>query len=146
MGLNHANILLTNPNRPELHALEVNALCDSGATTLCIPEHVATQLQLERLRNREVVTADGKTQFVPYAGPLRVDFDNRSSFAGAVILGDQVLLGAIQMEDMDLVILPLEQRLVVNPSSPNIATAFAKQATEMSTAAAAPPQLNSSTF
>jgi hypothetical protein len=39
-------------------------------------------------------------------------------------MGDHVLLGAIPMEDMDLVI--KERRLDVNPNSPNIATTIAK--------------------
>ena len=41
-------------------------------------------------------------------------------------MGDQVLLGAIPMEDMDLVIIPSERKLAVNPHSPNIASSIAK--------------------
>jgi hypothetical protein len=40
-------------------------------------------------------------------------------------MGDQVLLGAIPMEDMDLVILPIERVWDINPYSPNIATSIA---------------------
>ena len=39
-------------------------------------------------------------------------------------MGDTVLLGAIAMEDMDLVISPKHQRIEVNPDSPNIAQAI----------------------
>ena len=48
------------------------------------------------------------------------------SFVGALVMGDQALLGAIPMEDMDLVILPKTKKLDVNPASPNIATSLAK--------------------
>jgi hypothetical protein len=41
-------------------------------------------------------------------------------------MGDQVLLGVIPMEDMDLVVLPKERILDVNPYSPNIATSIVK--------------------
>jgi len=41
-------------------------------------------------------------------------------------MGDQVLLGAIPMEDMDLVIIPKTRVLDVHPKSPNIATSVAK--------------------
>jgi hypothetical protein len=41
-------------------------------------------------------------------------------------MGDQVLLGAIPMEDMDLVVLPKERILDVNPNSPNIGTSIVK--------------------
>ncbi len=41
-------------------------------------------------------------------------------------MGDQVLLGVIPMEDLDLVVLPKEKVLDVNPNSPNIGTSIAK--------------------
>ena len=43
-------------------------------------------------------------------GPIRVHFENRGCYVGAIVRGDQVLLGAILMEDMDLVVLPLETK------------------------------------
>ncbi|MFT7658705.1 MAG: hypothetical protein ACI90Z_002400 [Cyanobium sp.] len=46
MGLIHGTVQLSNPTRPELQGLEVRALADSGAVHLCIPEHIAIQLQL----------------------------------------------------------------------------------------------------
>ena len=42
---------------------------------------------------------------------------------GALVVGEQVLLGALPVEDMDLQIDPWNQRLTVNPASPNIPTA-----------------------
>ena len=41
-------------------------------------------------------------------------------------MGDQVLLGAIPMEDMDLFVIPKTRTIEVNPSSPNIATSIVK--------------------
>jgi hypothetical protein len=41
-------------------------------------------------------------------------------------MGDQVLLGAIPVEDMDLTIVPTTRTLDVNPDSPNVATSIAK--------------------
>ncbi len=41
-------------------------------------------------------------------------------------LGDEVLLGAVPMEDMDLVVHPASGKLTVNPESPNIASAKVK--------------------
>lgn len=43
-----------------------------------------------------------------------------------MVFGDEVLLGAIPMEDMDLVVLPGAQQVVVNPANPNIAVSIAK--------------------
>jgi len=55
-----------------------------------------------------------------------VSFENRICFVGALVLGDEVLLGAIPMEDMDLLLSPSRQSIVVNPSSPNIPHARVK--------------------
>jgi hypothetical protein len=41
-------------------------------------------------------------------------------------MGDQILLGSIPLEDMDLVIVPKKRILDVNLDSPNIATSIAK--------------------
>lgn len=125
MGLCYARISLKNPRHPELAGMDVEALADTGAI-MRIPQHVAIQLKLDVIEQREVTTADGKKHLVDYAGPLQIGFGNRSAFGGALVLGDSVLLGAIQMEDMDLVVIPREQRVAVNPASPNIPTAIVK--------------------
>jgi hypothetical protein len=68
MGLTHARVRLANARRHDLAGIEVNALADTGALHLCIPEHVAIQLQLDELEKRETV-ADGSKRLVPYMGP-----------------------------------------------------------------------------
>jgi clan AA aspartic protease len=126
MGLIHTEITLKNPRYPELRPIVTKALVDTGAVTMCIPEHIALQLKLEEVEKREVTIADGSKQRVPYVGPLQLFFENRSSFGGALVLGDTVLLGAIAMEDMDLVISPKKQRIEVNPENPNFASMIVK--------------------
>jgi len=106
--------------------VDVVALADSGAVHLCIPEHVQIQLKLEAIDNKEVTLADGSKKLVPYVGPIELRFKNRVGFTGALVMGDQVLLGAIPMEDMDLVIIPKTRTLDVNPDSPNIASSIVK--------------------
>jgi clan AA aspartic protease len=126
MGLVTARIVLENPREPALKGIEVETLVDSGAIHLCIPEHLQIQLKLQEIDKKEVTLADGSKKLVPYAGPVQIRFKNRVGFTGALVLGDQVLLGAIPMEDLDLVVLPKEKVLDVNPSSPNIGTSIAK--------------------
>jgi clan AA aspartic protease len=106
MGLIHAKIALRNPRDAGLRPVETDALVDTGALHLCLPEHVALQLKLEELYQREVTTADGSRRLCPYVGPIEVRFENRACYTGALVLGDEVLLGAVPMEDMDLVISP----------------------------------------
>jgi clan AA aspartic protease len=126
MGLVNAKIVLKNPRRPDLQPVEVDALADSGAVHLCIPPHVQIQLALEEIQKKEVTVADGGKHLVPYVGPVELHFKNRVGFAGALVLGDQVLLGAIPMEDMDLIIIPKTRALDVNPASPNVGTSIVK--------------------
>ncbi|MEA5413863.1 clan AA aspartic protease [Synechococcus sp. BA-132 BA5] len=109
MGDVQATIALSNPRQPQLHPLEVTALADTGALMLCIPPHVVLQ--------------------VPYVGPVRVAYEGRSCFVGALVLGDSVLLGAVPMEDMDLIVDPARQRLEPDPRSPNIPHALLKGVT-----------------
>jgi clan AA aspartic protease len=127
MGLVSAEITLKNPRRPELAPLEVDALVDSGSVHLCIPEHVRIQLELEEIDQKEATLADDSRKLVPYVGPIEIRFKNRVGFTGALVLGNQVLLGAIPLDDMDLVIIPSSRTLEVNPSSPNIATSVVKR-------------------
>ena len=126
MGLANAHVLLKNPRKPELATVEVEALADSGAVHLCIPPHIQIQLELEEIDKKEAILADGSRKLVPYVGPIEIRFKNRVGFAGALVMGDQALLGAIPMEDMDLVIVPRTRAVDVNPDSPNIATSQAK--------------------
>ena len=124
MGLIYTAISLSNPGDSSVQVLQAQALVDSGAINLCIPMRIAEQLKLELLETREVITADAQRTSVPYVGPVQVSFANRSCYTGALVLGDSVLLGAIPMEDMDLIINPHEQKLTVNPESPNTPSAI----------------------
>ena len=126
MGIVNANVSLINPRKPDLAAVQIEALADSGAVHLCIPEHICIQLQLEESDKKEVTMADGSRRLVSYVGPIEIRFKNRVGFTGALVMGDQVLLGAIPMEDMDLVIIPKTRTVDLNPNSPNIATSIAK--------------------
>ena len=126
MGLVYASLTLKNPRTSELNPLEVQALVDTGSMHLCIPDHVAIQLRLETLYEREVTPADGTKRLCPYVGPLEVRFNGRGCFTGALVLGDEVLLGAVPMEDMDLIISPSTRTVVVNPKSPNIPSSIVK--------------------
>jgi clan AA aspartic protease len=126
MGIIYADLRLANQARPDLEEIDASALVDTGALHLCIPEHVAVQLQLSPLKQREVQTADGKSHLIDYVGPIKISLLGRECFTGALVMGNQVLLGAIPMEDMDLIIEPARMRVSVNPLSPNIPMSLAK--------------------
>jgi len=126
MGLVNAEITLKNPRRPELEPVKVSALADTVAVHLCIPPHVQIQLELEEIDKKEVTLADGSRKLVPYVGPIEIRYKNRVGFAGALVMGDQTLLGAIPLEDMHLVVIPRTRSVDINPASPNIASTIVK--------------------
>ncbi len=121
MGLIYADVSLTNPTRGDLAGIELRMLADTGATLSIIPEAVALQLELplDHYPRRPIELADGSTRVVPYVAPLVFHFKNRISVGPALVTGDDPVLGALQMEDMDLVLLPQKRAIDVNPAHPN---------------------------
>lgn len=126
MGLSNATIQIKNPKLPELEAVEIEALADTGAVHVCIPPHVQMQLKLDPIDEKEVTLADGSRKLVPYVGPIELRYQNRVGCTGAVVMGDQSLLGAIAVEDMDLIVIPKTRKVIVNPDSPHVASSIAK--------------------
>jgi len=102
-----AEITLENPGLPVSVTLTIKALMDLDSVYLIIPESLRNRLQLEEIDKREVILEDGERKLVPYVGPVLMRFKNRLAFAGAIVTGDQVVVGYIPMEDMDLIIDPV---------------------------------------
>lgn len=107
----------------QIKKMTVTALVDSGAYMLAINETVKAQLDLRFIDEQIAELADGSKVKLEIVGPVEVRFGNRSTTCRAVVLpGDaEILLGAIPMEDMDVIIHPREQKMMVNPKSPNYA-------------------------
>jgi len=125
MGIVGANIKLSNARNLELRSVETYCIVNTGPTYLCITQEIALQLKLEELQKRDVKLANGQIIEVPYVGPIKLEFEDRSCFVGAMVMGDTPLLGAIPMEDMDLVVHPKLLKLTVHPERPNVAGGFA---------------------
>lgn len=126
MGLVHAKVTLKNPLSGKIKPVDVGVLVDSGALHLCISAPLQEKLKLKAIDKKEISLADGTRKMVPYVGPIEVRFKNHVSFVGALVLGDQPLLGAIPMEDMDLIVVPSKRALEVNPDSPKVPRSIAK--------------------
>ncbi len=139
MGLVYAEIDLLNAGEVYMYrqklmdekaikTMRVTALVDSGAINLCINDNVRTQLNLPFIEKQIATLADDSAVEVDVVGPVEVRFENRRSSVDAFVFpGDaEVLLGAIPMEDMDVLIDPRRQKLVVNPKHPNFATKHIK--------------------
>ena len=112
----------------EIKQTTVTALVDSGAYMLSINENIKAQLDLPTIENQFVTLADDSLLEVEIVGPVEVRFENRSTTVRAAVSpGDaELLLGAIPMEDMDVLIDPRQRKLVVNPKHPYVATKHLK--------------------
>jgi clan AA aspartic protease len=134
MGLTYADIELINGGDlemvrrnlmdiDEVKRMHVDMLVDSGAYMMAINENIQEQLQFPILEKRKAQMADGSINEYEVVGPIEVKFKNRRTVCNAMVLpGDnEPLLGAIPMEDMDVLIHPLRQELIVNPEHPYFA-------------------------
>jgi clan AA aspartic protease len=91
----------------------VRALVDTGAGTLVINEEVRQRLGLAVEGLRGAYLADGVRQICRVTEPVDVHWKNRVSTCRALLLpgSKEVLLGAIPLEDMDLIVDPAAREL-----------------------------------
>jgi clan AA aspartic protease len=135
MGLVYAEIELINSgdlemvrrnymDKDEVKRMQVNMLVDSGAYMMAINENIQEQLQLPFKEKRKSIMADGSIVEHDVVGPIEVKFKNRSAVCNAIVLqgSNEPLLGAIPMEEMDVMIHPRKQELIVHPDHPYYAT------------------------
>ncbi len=128
MGYVYADIELTNEedltlNRHgylpdnEIKKITSRALVDSGAYDLILNREVQNKLKLPILGKRVMKLADESVIEVDIVGPVQVRFETRATTVRALVLPDteEVLLGAIPLEGLDVIIDPLRERLLVNP-------------------------------
>lgn len=134
MGLIYADIELINGEdivlarrnfigEDEIKSMRVNMLVDTGSIYMCINENIQEQLQLPVIEQRKGQLANGHIVEYDVVGPIEVKFKNRRCSVDAMVLpGDnEPLLGAIPLEDMDVLINPYRQELIVNPDHPYFA-------------------------
>jgi clan AA aspartic protease len=139
MGMVYAEIELTNAEdlglarrhiigAEEIKRINVRMLADSGAYMMAINESIQAQLELPFIEKRKAVMADNSIREFDVVGPIMVKFKNRTGICNAYLLegNSEPLLGAIPMEELDVLIHPLRQELLVNPEHPNYAVLYMK--------------------
>ena len=107
----------------EIKRVTVRMLVDSGSVYMCINETVQQQLQLSVIEKRTGQLADGRIVEYDVVGPIEVHFKNRRCVVDAMLIPGnyELLLGAIPLEDMDVVIDTYRRELIVNPEHPDMA-------------------------
>ena len=134
MGIVYADITIENSvdaglarqgdmPKENVRKMNIKSLVDTGALTLTINEEIASQLGLNVMDQTDVALADGTVRKCDFVGPVEIRFENRIASCPALVLpgADEVLLGAIPLEFMDVMIDPRLHRLVVHPLRPHTA-------------------------
>jgi len=134
MGLVYADIELINGeelgmarrgfiDKDEVKRMWISALVDTGSYMLAINENIQEQLQFPVVEKRKAQLANGHIVEYDVVAPVEIRFKNRQTTCRAMVLpGDsEPLLGAIPLEDMDVLIHPQRQELIVNPDHPYFA-------------------------
>ena len=134
MGLVYAEVELINAEvlalarkfyigEDEIKRMYVTGLVDTGSYMLCINESIQAQMQFPVMEKRIGQMANGDRIEYDVVSQVELRFKNRRTICNAMILpGDsEVLIGAIPLEDMDVLIHPLRQELIINPEHPYFA-------------------------
>ncbi|GHV47816.1 hypothetical protein AGMMS49546_37830 [Spirochaetia bacterium] len=100
--------------KPGIRQTTVQALVDTGAWTLVINPATREKLGLRVLRTETGTLADGTVAVYNLAGPVEVIWKNRSATCDALVVpgADEVLLGTIPLEAMDLMVNPRLEEVV----------------------------------
>ncbi|GMO56713.1 MAG: hypothetical protein Ta2G_16510 [Termitinemataceae bacterium] len=98
----------------EIRQMTVTALVDTGAIGLVINEDARIKLGLDIEKTNKTTLADGS--FVDYGvtEAIKVCWKNRDAVTRAVVLpkAKNILLGALPLEEMDLMVHPQKQEVV----------------------------------
>ena len=88
-----------------------------------VNEELKNQLGLKSIGFESATLTNSKIEKYEVVGPVTILFENRNTICRALVLpgNSEVLLGAIPMEDMDVIIDPKRQKLIVNPEHPYLA-------------------------
>jgi clan AA aspartic protease len=123
MGQVHVRVVLTNHREAvmarlgqldasRVHRYETEALIDTGAVRSTIPTAVAERLGLFRLRKTDAKYADGRVEEVDMTEAVTVEILGRETEMNPMILGEQILLGVMVLEGLDLMVDCNRNRLV----------------------------------
>lgn len=104
----------------EVRSAAVTGIVDTGARMLFVPQDLVEHLGLRARRTTIVRYADGRREERAIAGPVTVTIAGRSMDTDCIVgpPTEEVLIGQIELERLDLVANCAERTLVPNPESP----------------------------
>jgi clan AA aspartic protease len=98
----------------DIRVVTVEAMPDTGAWTLVINEDIRQKLGLKIEETSKSTLADGKTNTYDVTEGVKIRWKDRGTVLPALVVPDaqDVLLGALPLEAMDLIVDPVRKRLV----------------------------------
>jgi clan AA aspartic protease len=99
----------------EIRQETIDTLVDTGAMHLVITNELAEKLGLSFIGQREARLANDSIVICKVTEPVEIYWEDRCSFPMSVMVVDgasENLLGVIPLEAMDLIVDPINQRLV----------------------------------
>jgi clan AA aspartic protease len=112
VGTFQVQIEVGNPTRRRFVA--VDALVDTGSTYTVLPRPLLEELGVVPHRRGEFELADG-TRVERDLGRAWIRFEGREEYT-LVVFGEDALLGAVTLEELNRVVDPIRQRLVRVPA------------------------------
>ena len=99
--------------------IEVDGKVDTGATMLVLPGEVAKRLGLRTIRKQLVKYADESTAEKDVVWGVELEICGRRGIFSAVVepKKEYALVGAVVMEELDLIADPQGRRVLPNPRS-----------------------------
>ena len=97
-----------------IRSATVTAVVDTGAMSLVIGDELRSKLGLAIVESRTVSLAGGSKAYCNVAEPVQIRWKNRVSVIRPWVLPDEkeVLLGVIPLEEMDVMVDPVNNTLV----------------------------------
>lgn len=113
----------------DVKRMDINMLVDSGAYMLAINENIQEYMQFPIIGKRKSVLADRTVVEHDLVGCVRIIFKNRISTCNAIVLpgNSEPLMGSIPMEELDVLIHPQRNELILNPAHPDTAVLSLKK-------------------
>lgn len=103
-------------------SIEVDAVIDTGATMLVLPQELVKRLNLKKIREVPVKYANNEKQPKSVYAAVFVEIQGRVGTFDALAEaeGAEPLVGQIVLEELDLVVEPGTRSLIPNPRSPEM--------------------------
>ena len=121
MGKVVEKVKLTNLFEPK-KSVEVDAVIDTGATMLVLPQDVIEELGLRKIGERRVRYANNQIQIKSVYRGIILELKGRNGIFDVLgeVEGSEPLVGQIVLESLDLIVDPITKTVIPNPRSPDM--------------------------